>query len=325
MVYDINMAFYVLGTGSSVPQKSVSNDDLANIMDTSDEWIRTRTGIGSRRVVTTETATSLSVAAAKAAVQDAGIDVHDVDRIICSTLRGDWFTPAQACAVGEGLGIDVPAFDINAACSGLMYAFETADAMITSGQAETILIVTVEILSRLTDWKDRATCVLFGDGASALVVRKGEGLLATHIACKCNTTTIFGPSIGGDSPFIDETYPASVLHMNGQETYRFAVGTMIKEIETVLSKAGLATADVDWFLPHQANLRIIDAAASRMGIAKEKILTNIERYGNVSSTSIGILLDECAKKGTFRRGDKLLAVAFGAGLTSGAVLLEWKK
>ncbi|MCI8434348.1 MAG: ketoacyl-ACP synthase III [Clostridia bacterium] len=319
------MSFSILGTGSSTPAKVVTNFDLAEIMETSDEWIRTRTGIAERRVVTTETATSLSTAAARAAISNAGIDPNEIDLIVCSTMRGDFFTPAQACAVGEALGLNVPAFDINAACSGLMYAFETVDSFIESGRAQTALIVTVELLSKLTDWNDRSTCVLFGDGASAVVVRKGPGLIATHIACQCNTSTIYGTHLVGNSPFDTADKPASVLHMNGQETYRFAVGTMMTEIETVLGKAGLTTADVDWFLPHQANSRIIDAAAARMKIAGERVLVNIGKHGNVSSTSIGLLLDEAARADTFKRGDKLLMVAFGAGLTSGAALIEWTK
>lgn len=325
VLYDITMSFSILGTGSCTPEKVVTNFDLAERMDTSDEWIRSRTGIAARRVVTTETATSLSAAAARNAIDNAGIEPGEIDLIVCSTLRGDFFTPAQACAVGEALGINVPAFDVNAACSGLIYAFEIVDSFIGSGRIKTALIVTVELLSKLVDWQDRATCVLFGDGASAMVVRSGPGLLASHIACQSNTSAIFGPNLHGNSPFDATEKKVCAVNMNGQETYRFAVGAMKNEIETVLRKAGLQKSDVDWFLPHQANTRIIDAAASRLEIGHDRVLVNIAEHGNVSSTSIGLLLDESARSGTFKRGDKLLMVAFGAGLTSGAALVEWTR
>lgn len=319
------MSFDIIGTGSSTPAKAVTNFDLAAIMDTSDEWIRSRTGIIERRVVTDETATALAAAAAERAIADAGIDRSEIDLVICSTLRGDFITPSEACAVAEALKINVPAFDINAACSGLIYAFDIADAYIATGKAETVLVVTVELLSKLVDWKDRATCVLFGDGASALVLKKGEGLKATHIACQSNTTAIYEPNVSGDSPFdVTEKRPC-VIHMNGQEVYKFAVTTMMGEIAAVLERAGMTEKDVDWFLPHQANTRIIDGAAHRLGISADRVLMNIYGHGNVSSTSIGLLMDESARAGRFRKGDKLLMVAFGAGLTSGAAIVEWTK
>lgn len=318
------MSFKILATGSKLAEKSVTNDDLAKIMDTSDEWIRTRTGIASRHVSTTETASYLVIEAAKRAFENCPIAPSDIDCVICATMRGDTYTPSAACAVAEALGIHAPAYDVNAACTGMIYAFDIADSYIKSGKYENILVVAVEQMSKLVDWEDRASCVLFGDGAGAVVLGKGDGLKAINISCAPSTTMIHGESYSGTSVFSELPEVKPVLHMQGQEVYKFAVSTMMAEVDKVLERAKLDKSDIDYFLPHQANIRIIEGAAKRLGLPKERVLTNIETCGNMSATSISVLLDEYNRKNTFKKGDKLLLVAFGAGMTSGACVIEWQ-
>ncbi len=319
------MSFYIAGTGSALPRKKVSNDDLSKMMDTSDEWIRTRTGIRNRRVITDETLTSLSADAAQIALRDAQLSAQDIDLVICATMRGDTVTPSQACLTAAALGIQAPCFDVNAACSAMLYCFEIADSFMRADKAKNVLVLACEAMSKQIDWSDRATCVLFGDGAAAVVLRKGEGLLSQTMICAPNPTTIYTPAPDGDSPFSTAEKQKSALHMDGTETYKFAVNVMIGQMEAALAAAELDVADIAYVLPHQANIRIIEAARKRFNIPEEKVLTNISEYGNMSATSIPVLLDENAKAGKFRKGDKLLLVAFGAGMTAAATVLTWNK
>ena len=320
------MSFTIVGTGSALPAKIVSNDDLAQFLDTSDEWIFTRTGIRRRRVLTDERLDDLAIRSAKAALEDASLTGADVDLILCATMRGDTYTPSLACTVAEAIGSRAPAFDLNAACVGVLYCMEVADSFIAAGKAETVLIVSAEAMSKLLDWTDRASCVLFGDGSGAMVVRKGEGRLAGVLSTDPDSHVIRMPNYEGmNSPYNKIGQEKLAMHMDGGEVYKFAVNAMGRNIEEVCRRAGITPADVDWYLPHQANVRIIDASLKKFRIDKSKVLVNISEYGNMSATSIMVLLDEYAKKGTFRKGDKLLFVAFGAGLTSGAVLLTWNR
>ncbi|MDE7395322.1 MAG: ketoacyl-ACP synthase III [Clostridiales bacterium] len=319
------MSFYIAGTGSALPKKSVTNDDLSHIVDTSDEWIRTRTGIRERRVLTDETLTELTTKAGKSALADAGVKPEEIDLVLCATMRGDTITPSQACLTAAELGIQAVSFDVNAACSAMLYCFGIADAFMQSGKAETVLLLTCEAMSKQLDWSDRSTCVLFGDGAAAVVLRKGKGLLSHTMTCVPNGKMIRTPSHDGDSIFSTSEKQKVALHMDGQETYKFAVTTMVGQMEKALLDAGLTADQIDYVLPHQANLRIIDAAKKRFKIPDEKVLTNIASFGNMSSTSIPVLLDENAKQGKFKKGDKLLLVAFGAGMTAAATVIEWQK
>ena len=320
------MSFYIAGTGSALPEKVVSNDDLAQFLDTSDEWIYTRTGIRRRHVLTHERLDDLAIASAKQALADAGVSGAEVDLILCATMRGDTYTPSLACTVGEAVGSRAPAFDLNAACVGVLYAMEIADSFISSGKAETVLIVSAEAMSKLVDWADRSTCVLFGDGTGAMVVKKGKGRLAGVLCSDPDSHVIRMPNFEGmDSPYNQTAQEKLAMYMDGGEVYKFAVNAMGRRIEEACARAGLAPADIDWYLPHQANVRIIDASLKKYHIPKEKVLLNIAECGNMSATSVMVLLDEYAKKGTFRRGDKLLLVAFGGGLTSGAVIVEWNR
>lgn len=320
------MSFYIAGTGSVLPEKVVSNDDLAQFLDTSDEWIYTRTGIRRRHVLTHERLDDLAIASAKQALADAGVSGAEVDLILCATMRGDTYTPSLACTVGEAVGSRAPAFDLNAACVGVLYAMEIADSFISSGKAETVLIVSAEAMSKLVDWADRSTCVLFGDGTGAMVVKKGKGRLAGVLCSDPDSHVIRMPNFEGmNSPYNQTAQEKLAMYMDGGEVYKFAVNAMGRRIEEACARAGLAPADIDWYLPHQANVRIIDASLKKYHIPKEKVLLNIAECGNMSATSVMVLLDEYAKKGTFKNGDKLLLVAFGGGLTSGAVIVEWNR
>ncbi len=320
------MSFYIAGTGSALPEKSVGNDDLAAFLDTSDEWIYTRTGIRRRRVLTHEKLNDLAILSARRALEDAGVAGERVDLILCATMRGDTVTPSLACVVAEAVGSHAPAFDVNAACVGVLYCMEIVDSFFAAGKAETALIVSAEAMSKLLNWEDRSTCVLFGDGAGALVLKKGAGRLAGVLSTDPDSHVIRMPHIEGmNSPYNQSEPQPLCMHMDGGEVYKFAVNAMGRNIAEVCRRAGIAPAEVDWYLPHQANIRIIDASLRKFKIRKEKVLTNIAEYGNMSATSVSVLLDEFARRGTFRRGDKLLFVAFGAGLTSGAVLAEWNK
>ena len=319
------MSFYIAGTGSVLPEKVVSNDDLAQFLDTSDEWIFTRTGIRRRHVLTGERLDDLAVAAAEQALSDAGVKGEEVDLILCATMRGDFYTPSLACTVGGAIGSHAPAFDVNAACVGVLYCMEIADSFIAAGKAETVLIVSAEAMSKLVDWTDRASCVLFGDGAGAMVVRKGEGRLSGVLRSD-PSFAIHMPNLEGiNSPYNQVPQEKLAMVMDGGEVYKFAVNAMGHRIEEACAAAGIAPADVDWYLPHQANVRIIDASLKKYRIPKERVLLNISECGNMSATSVMVLLDQYAKNGTFRRGDKLLFVAFGGGLTSGAVVSVWKR
>ena len=266
------------------------------------------------------------MAVSQTALADAGVSGADVDLILCATMRGDTYTPSLACIVGEAIGSHAPSFDLNAACVGVLYCMEIADSFIASGKAKNVLIVSAEAMSKLVDWTDRATCVLFGDGAGAMVVRAGEGRLSGVLSTKPDSHVIRMPNIEGlNSPYNKIAQEPLAMHMDGGEVYKFAVNAMGRNIEEVCAQANLTPADIDWYLPHQANVRIIDASLKKFRIDKSKVLLNISGCGNMSATSIMVLLDEYAKKGTFKKGDKLLFVAFGAGLTSGAVIVEWNK
>ncbi len=318
------MSYKILGTGSAHPKRSVTNDDLAEFLDTSDEWIYTRTGIKSRYICTDdEPISDIAVQAGQAALENAGVSAEQLDAIICSTARGDYFTPSMACILQQRLGAVCPAFDLNAACTGFLYALDVADGYFVRGRAKKILVVACENMSRLLDWRDRSTCVLFGDGAGAAVLGEGENLLSIYLSAQGNLENMNIPNVGGNSPFSDAAAPESFLGMKGQEIYKFAVAAMTGDLERVIREAGLKQEEIDYVLPHQANQRIIDTAKKRLSIPEDRYCSNIDRYGNVSSASIPILLDELNRKNTFKNGDLLALTAFGGGLTSGACVIRW--
>lgn len=316
----------IIGTGSCMPEMVVTNDDLSKIMDTSDEWISSRTGIRERRLAREETTASMSVTAAKRALENAGVTAQEIDLIIVGTITGDYVTPSTACEVQAALGADkAVAFDINAACSGFMFALHIADAYIKTGVYKTALILGAETLSKIMDWNDRSTCVLFGDGAGAAVVRSDEtGLLAYDQGSDgARGTVLTCRSRENNNPFVKNPTEPSYTHMDGQEVYKFAVTTVPASIKKVVGEAGLTIEDIDCFALHQANIRIIQSVAKRLKAPEEKFPTSLDHCGNVSAASVPILLDEINRKGILKPGMKIVLSGFGGGLTWGSAVLEW--
>lgn len=320
------MSFKIIGTGSYVPEKVVTNNDLTAFVDTNDEWISSRSGIRQRHICTGETTSDLATKAALRALENAGVDAGEIDMILCATVSPEYTTPAMACLVQRNIGAPArcKAMDIAAACTGFLYLMDTAAAFFALGGIRKMLIIGAESMSRVLNWKDRSTCVLFGDGAGAVVLEKGDNYLCSSFETHGDDQVISLPTRKGMSPWdeLEENLP--LVHMNGQETYKFAVSNFPKRIAEVLEKAGLTESDVDWVIPHQANKRIIDGAARRMkGIPRDHFLVNIQNYGNTSAATIPIMLDEANRAGMFKEGDLLAMVAFGGGLSSAACLVKW--
>ena len=309
----------LLSTGSAVPSRVVTNDDLAKIVDTNDEWISTRTGIRSRRHCGEgESHTSLCLSAARQALGRSGVKPEDVGVCIVATLTPDWLTPAAACLLQKELGLpeDTVCFDLNAACSGFVYALHTAQCLLAAAPRKFGLVLGAEVLSRITDFTDRGTCVLFGDGAGAAVVEWREDYPSLHavLGCRGNDEVLCAPGVHREKP--------SYIHMDGQPVFRFAVDAVPRCAREVLSRAGLTPAEVDRFVFHQANQRIIDFAVKKLGIDPARCAGNIERTGNTSAASVPLLLDELITAGALRSGQKALCVGFGGGLTWAGALLE---
>lgn len=320
------MTIRILGTGSCLPENVVTNDDLAKIMDTSDEWISSRTGIRQRHLVKDETTAGMSAKAAEQALEEAGMKAEDIDLLIVGTLSPDHVTPSCACEVQSMIGaVNAVAFDINAACSGFMYAMNTAYAYIHSGIYKNALIIGAETLSKIMDWNDRSTCVLFGDGAGAAVVKGDEtGLLKfTQGADGSKGMVLACKSRLNNNPLVQNPTDLDYVYMDGQEVYKFAVSTVPAAIKQVMDEAGLVESDIKYFLLHQANIRIIQSVAKRLKSDLDKFPLTLDRCGNISAASVPILLDEVNKKGMLKRGDKIVLAGFGAGLTWSAAVMEW--
>ena len=314
----------ILGTGSHAPEKVVTNHDLALQVDTSDEWIRTRTGIRERRLASPTAETSdLAVAAALPALAQAGLTTADIDLLIVATITPDTPVPACACHVQRKLGVPTHAacFDLNAACSGFIYALDTAAALLTSGRYRHALVIGAEKLSGIVDWQDRTTCVLFGDGAGAVVLgtsnEPGRGLLGTRLGgdgANAELLCVPPPVPGESGPF---------LRMRGKEIFKLAVRAMDDAAREILEQQGVRADQVSLVIPHQANQRIIEAIADYLELPPDRFFVNLDRYGNTSAASIPLALDEAHRAGRVRRGDLVLLVAFGAGLTYGSALIRW--
>lgn len=317
----------ICGTGSALPKREVTNDDLSRIMDTSDEWIKSRTGIGSRHLAVEETLVSLAANAAKGALEEANVLPKDLDMILAATLSADNVLPTLSCELQRELGAsNAVAFDINAACSGFLFALQTADVYIRSGQYKKILVVGGEILSKLMDWNDRSTCVLFGDGAGAAVVMPDEtsGILSSVQGSDGARGGVLScPGRKNNNPYVTNDAGLSFVSMDGQEVYKFAVRTVPKAIMEAVEKAGLTMEEIDLFILHQANIRIIESVAKRLKVPMEKFPTNLERCGNISAGSVPVLLDDANQKGMLKRGDRIVLAGFGAGLTWGASVMTW--
>jgi 3-oxoacyl-[acyl-carrier-protein] synthase-3 len=317
------MAIKFLGTGFYVPERAVTNDELSEMVETSDEWIMQRVGVSRRRVSTYETASDFAFYAAKSALESANITAEDLDLIIAATISSDTVCPTVAGTVQSRIGAKCPAFDINSACSGFLFALDTAVSFITRGTAKNVLVIGAERLSKLIDWTDRSTCVIFGDGAGAAVVTSGDGYLASTLYTSGGNQVIEIPAYVGASPFYKGEEKKPFVFMDGQETFKFAVSKIVNDIKYVTEKAGLSLSDIDHVVTHQANIRIIDYASKRLGIPREKFFVDIEKYGNTSAASVPIALAELNSSGLLKRGETVVLSAFGGGLSSAACIIKW--
>ena len=306
----------IVATGRALPAKVVTNDDMSKLVETSDEWITTRTGIRTRHFCAGETQADLAEQAARRALERGKVDVGDLCACIVATVTPDHSAPTSACLLQQRLDLpeDIPCFDMNVGCTGFIYALQVARGFLLQSGRPYALVIGAEALSRITDFTDRGTCVLFGDGAGAAVVTLADSPYACTLGARGDTEAIFIEGPGPERPYI---------HMDGQKVFRFAVEAVPHCIHALLEETGLGLEDIDWFVPHQANKRIIDHVAKKLKVPNEKFYQNMMRYGNTSAASIPIALDEMAEQGLLKRGQKVLCVGFGAGLTWGGALLEW--
>jgi len=325
----------IIGTGSYLPEKVLTNDDLSKMVDTSDEWITTRTGIKERHIAADDQATSdLASEAARRAMTAAGVTPEEIDLIVVATVTPDMFFPSTACFVQRKIGAtNAVCFDISAACSGFLYALQVARHFLNAGSRTTALVIGAEKLSSLVNWEDRNTCVLFGDGAGAVVIRAVDAdtdapgrVLSTVMGSDGNLSDLLKVPGGGSALPITPENAASrpnTIHMEGRETFKHAVTRMCQASEQALEMAGLTKADIAMVIPHQANARIITAIADRLGLPEEKTFVNVDKYGNTSAATIPVALDEAHRQGRIKRGDIVLLVAFGGGFTWASSVLRW--
>lgn len=321
----------IIGTGSYVPERVLANADLEKMVATSDEWITTRTGIKERRIASPEESTSdLAAKAALAAMENAGITAEEIDLILVATVTPDMFFPSTACFVQAKIGAkNAACFDVSAACAGFLYAVEIAQQFITSHTYDTILVIGADKLSSIVDWSDRNTCVLFGDGAGAAILRHrggGHGVISTFMGSDGNLADIlYIPGGGSRFPLTSEnaSQHLNCIKMNGKETYKHAVTSMLDAAQKALAQANLTSADLACIIPHQANLRIIEAIAQRMEVPMDRFMINLDRYGNTSAAAVAIALDEANRNGRMKVGDYVLLVVFGGGLTWASSVIQW--
>ena len=313
----------LIGTGSALPRRQVTNDEISQFLDTGDAWICPRTGIRSRHVISDEKLEDLAAEAAGKALAMAGLTPADIDFFICSNVVNEYMTPGLSCIVAHKLGVCCPMIDINCACPGFIYAMDIAETYFQAGKVRNVLIVCAEEPSRMTSWEDRSTCVLFGDGAGAAVFTRGDKRKAVKLNAEPAPDKISQYRTLMPTPFVTKEEESTPLLMQGREVFRFAVTTSVRDISELVERCGLTLDQVNWFMIHQANMRIIDAIREGLGVEAERFPTNIADHGNSSSASCPILLDECNRKGMFKPGDVLVFSAFGAGLLSAAAVLEW--
>ena len=319
----------IISTGSAVPKLKVTNEMFSNVIDTSDEWIFSRTGISSRFIADGETAESLAVDAAKAAITAAGIETSDIGLLICASITSEYLTPSLACLVQRDLGLneDILAFDVNAACSGFIYTLGVAQSLMKSGmmRGKYALLIGSERLSRITNYEDRSTCVLFGDGAGAIIAEPSDGVFEFFTGARGDVEPLrIGAPAAPINPFAQPyKSPAPTIYMDGQAVFKFAVEVMVKSVREVLGKAGKTAEDIAFFVCHQANKRVIKNAAQRLEVPLERFFMNIQTHGNTSAASIPLALAELNSSGRLCRGDDIVFAGFGGGLTYGAVYMAW--
>lgn len=313
----------IIGTGSALPKKIVTNDMMAEFLDTSDEWITTRTGITSRHIMTDEKLEDLGAEASLKALEMSGLGVEDIDLFIVSNVVSEYGTPGLSCMVAAKIGLRCPMFDINCACPGFVYALDMAESYYKAGKVKNVLIACIEEPSRMASWDDRATCVLFGDGAGAAVLTEGDNIKGTKLSFEPGIDKIWMTRELTNNPFVITKEPNVPMQMKGREVFRFAVNACTNGVKSLLDEIGIDKDDISWFMIHQANKRIIDSIVDYMKVPADRFPINIQDHGNSSSASCPILLDECNRKGMFKRGDIVVFSAFGAGLLSGAAVMEW--
>lgn len=317
----------IAGTGSYLPEKVLTNDDLARIVDTNDEWIQTRTGIRERHMAAEgETTGDLGYNAALRALEAAGIEASQLDMIVVGTTTPDLIFPSTACLIQARLGATgCAAFDVNAACSGFLYALSIADKFIRSGDARHVLVIGAETLTRIVDWSDRTTCVLFGDGAGAVVLKADEetGILSTHLHADGSKKELLWNPVGVSVGFKEGPSGGGTINMKGNDVFKYAVKALDSVVDETLEANGLDKSDLDWLIPHQANLRIIEATAKRLDMSMDQVVVTVDRHGNTSSGSVPLALDEAVRSGRVERGQLLLLEAFGGGFTWGSALLRY--
>lgn len=328
------MGINILAMGSYVPEQKLLNDDFKKFIDTNDEWIRTRTGITERPMAGWEPAWYMGAEAAKKAIERAGIDPADIGLIIAATITSDFLTPSMACVIQREIGaVNAAAFDVNAACTGFIYALDTARRfMQTDDSMKYVLVVAAEALSRFLDFSDRTTSILFGDGAAAAIIEPSDKLYASHLASDgtgahflCARSLNVAPEVKTETEF-DDGFPEKPLHQlvqDGKEVYKFATKALPRSFDIISEKTGITKDEIDWFIPHQANIRIIETAAKHFGVSMDKFIITLDHYGNTSSGSIPLALNEAIEKGIVKRGQKLALIGFGAGLTYGGIVLEY--
>ena len=313
----------ISGTGSSLPSKVVTNQMLAEILDTSDEWITTRTGIKERRVLSKEYVLDLAVDASLKALEDAKMDVKDLDFIICANVVNEYVTPALSCIVKDKIGAHCPCVDLNGACVGFIYACDIAEAYYKIGKVKNVLVVCAEAPAHMLDWHDRTCAVLFGAGAGAAVLTPGDNIITTRLTGSEGWDRLYEMHDLQWCPYDEKGKTNLPLVMHGQDVFRFATSTCVNDLQHVLEEAKISADDIDTYFIHQANLRIIKYIEQMLKQPTEKFPTNIEKYGNTSSASLPILLDETKRAGKLKEGDMLAFSAFGAGLVSGAMIMKW--
>ena len=320
----------IIGTGSYLPEKIVTNDDLSKIMDTNDQWIESRSGIKERRISQGEDTSDLSVKAAMRAMEYAKLEAEDIDLIIVATVTQDMYTPSTACIVQKKIqAYNATAFDINAACSGFLYSISVANAMIKAGQHKVVLVIGAEVLSKAINWEDRATAVLFGDGAGAVIMKASEdsgikGVYTMSEGDKGENLEIGAKDVGNpflDANLVETKYP--YIAMNGREVFKFATRAMVTAIEKVLLETKEELCNIKCIIPHQANYRIIQYVSKKMDTPIERFYINLDKYANTSAATIPIALDEAVRAGRIKKGDKIILVGFGGGLTYGSALIKW--
>jgi 3-oxoacyl-[acyl-carrier-protein] synthase III len=316
----------ITGLGAHAPDRVLTNDELATIVDTTDEWITERTGIKERRIAAPEEAlTDLALPAARAALAQAGVEAKDIDLLVCATVTPDMMFPTSSALLADELGApDAAAYDLLAGCTGFMYALAQAYGMIAAGLANRSLVVGGDVLSRILDWTDRSTLILFGDGAGAVVLERTpqRGFLGFELGAD-GGGGIHLSLPGSGSRKLEDASANGYVHMNGREVFKFATRVLVSSAQAVLERCGVAVEDVDVYVPHQANVRIMDHAAQKLGIPRERMVVNVDRYGNTSSGSIPLALAEAQRDGRLKKGDLVLMTGMGAGLTWGSGLMEW--